>query len=88
MSKLHVATPLFYGLRFLDLPPPAGDLYVPYGSPTAVAGIGVTMFRMKVMRSGRVPPVRRGLGFPQPGVSSPGFDMTQLNHHRISHRFR
>ena len=26
------------GLRFLDLPPPAGDLYVPYGSPTAVAG--------------------------------------------------
>jgi hypothetical protein len=27
-----------YGLRFLDLPPPAGDLYVPYGSPTAVAG--------------------------------------------------
>jgi hypothetical protein len=56
--------------------------------PLPADPIGVTMFRMKVMRSGRVPPVRRGLGFPQPGVSSPGFDMTQLHHHRISHRFR
>src|SRR3954463_9148993 len=42
--------------------------------PLPADPIGFTMFRMKVMRSGRVPPVRRGLGFPQPGVSSPGFD--------------
>src|SRR3954452_22305917 len=38
--------------------------------PLPADPIGVTIFRMKVCRSGRVPPVRRGLGFPQPGPTA------------------
>jgi len=41
------------------------DLVLPYSRPTAgcpADPIGVSVFRIKVMRSGRVPPVRRGLG--------------------------
>jgi hypothetical protein len=46
--------------------------------PLPTDPIGVAMFRMEVMRSGRVPSVRRGLGFPQPDRCSSGFGLTQV----------
>jgi hypothetical protein len=63
------------GLSFSNLPVPAGGLSLSYNRPAGDCSpdpIGVSTFRMKEMRLGWVPPLRRGPGVRSWERESPG----------------